>query len=152
MSSLQELAQSFLSGYETLSGELHTSLRAPNCTYIFAPSSLKMPALSNTGFTEFLSHLKKVITSFPITAKEIHINEEEKQIVIWATGVANFREEVKDSDFGEWNYQGEYMFILNVDKDGKIERIVEFLDSLGAQRANELVARAMKKVEEKVSH
>jgi ketosteroid isomerase-like protein len=34
----------------------------------------------------------------------------------------------------KWEYVGEYIFILDVDEEGKIVRILEFLDSLATER------------------
>lgn len=52
---------------------------------------------------------------------------------------------LKEGDDGkEWEYVGEYMFLLDVDEQGKICRIVEFLDSLGTERARVLIAKAWK--------
>ena len=42
----------------------------------------------------------------------------------------------------EWDYAGEYIFILNVNEAGKIARILEFLDSKATERLRGLMTKA----------
>lgn len=71
------------------------------------------------------------------------MNEAGKQITIWATSVPEFKNEVKGkSEDSNWEYMGEYIFILNINEEGKIERIVEFLDSKNTTRLLEMVKQA----------
>ena len=54
-----------------------------------------------------------------------------------------FRDEVKGEDDGtEWTYEGEYIFVLLFDQSGKIERIVEFIDSAKVAGAMALLGKA----------
>ncbi|KAF4917956.1 hypothetical protein CGCVW01_v009316 [Colletotrichum viniferum] len=96
--------------------------------------------------TAHLAKLRLIMTGFPVTAKEIHVNVPKRQVLIWATAVAEFKDEVKGlkegEDGTEWDYVGEYMFFLTVDEEGKISRVVEFVDSLGTKRAWGLMSRA----------
>ncbi|KAF2789245.1 hypothetical protein K505DRAFT_328361 [Melanomma pulvis-pyrius CBS 109.77] len=147
MSSLHATAASFLAAFDNLSASEHISLRAPTCSHIFAPASLNPPPpKTNTAFAEHVTKLGAIIKHFPVTAKEIHVNEAGRQITIWATGVPEFREEVKgkkiDGEEGGWEYMGEYIFVLDVDEDGKIKRILEFLDSKNTMRLLEMVKKA----------
>ena len=48
-------------------------------------------------------------------------------------------EEVNEAD---WEYVGEYIFILDLDEEGKITRIVEFLDSKNTVRLFALAEKA----------
>ncbi|KAF2032477.1 hypothetical protein EK21DRAFT_109857 [Setomelanomma holmii] len=144
-SELQRIAAAFLRGFTELSAEDHVALRSPTCNHIFAPSSLSIPTKTNEQFASHLTNnLIPLLAHFSVTAKEIHINEAARQITIWATGVPEFREEVKDGEEKEWEYVGEYIFILNMNDDGKIERVLEFLDSLATERLRGLMVRARK--------
>jgi len=90
-----------------------------------------------------VARLSEIITSFPVTAKEINVNEAGRQAVIWATGKPEFKAEVKgEGDEAEWEYTGEYIFILDMDEEGKITRVVEFLDSLATERVRGLMKKA----------
>lgn len=133
-----------MAAFKDLSGADHVSLRAPNCTHIFTPSSMNPPPpKSNEAFAQHVDSLKKILNHFPVTAKEIHVNEPKRQVVIWATAIPEFKEEAKgNSDASEWDYMGEYIFILDMDEEGKIVRIVEFLDSLATARLRELMNKA----------
>lgn len=46
----------------------------------------------------------------------------------------------------EWEYTGEYIFILDVDARGKIVGILEFLDSLATERLRGLMVRMRENV------
>ena len=73
------------------------------------------------------------------------VNEKERQVVVWATAVPTFRDEVMDPGVSaeEWKYQGEYIFILDFDESAeKVKRVVEFLDSKGTERLRESMKRA----------
>lgn len=146
---LYDTAIAFISAFASLEANTHTSLRAASCTHIFAPSSINLPPpMTNEDFAAHLTKLHTIATGFPVTAKEIHVNFPKRQVIIWASAVLNFREELKglkeDDDGKEWDYVGEYMFLLDLDKEGKISRIVEFLDSLGTERVRVLIAKAWK--------
>ena len=83
----------------------------------------------------------------PVTAKEIHINEAGRQITIWTNAIPAFKKEAMgDGLKEEWDYIGEYIFILDVSEDGKIVRILEFLDSLATDRLRSLMVRARENV------
>jgi hypothetical protein len=47
-----------------------------------------------------------------------------------------------DGDVSEWDYTGEYIYMLDVDEDGKIVRVLEFLDSKTTERLSMMMARA----------
>ncbi|CZR64184.1 uncharacterized protein PAC_14081 [Phialocephala subalpina] len=137
-------ALAFLAAFENLDIDAHISLRAPTCSNIFTPSS-QPPPLNNSGFAAHLSRLRAVIERFPVWPKEIMEDEKQNRVVIWATGEAHFKEEVRDGGLTqeEWLYKGEYMFIISLDGSGeKIERVVEFLDSKAADKGRSLVRRA----------
>lgn len=146
---LYDTAIAFINAFTTLEANTHISLRAASCTHIFAPSSINPPQpMTNKEFAAHLTKLHKLATGFPVTAKEIHVNFPKRQIIIWASAALNFREEVKSLEEGGdgkgWDYVGEYMFLLDVDEEGKICRVVEFLDSLGTEKARVLLAKAWK--------
>jgi hypothetical protein len=47
-----------------------------------------------------------------------------------------------DGEAEEWVYTGEYIYMLSVDEDGKIVRVLEFLDSKATERLSVLMGRA----------
>jgi hypothetical protein len=142
--SLDTLAESFLSSLSSLDGPAMLAIRAPDCLHIFAPSSLPLPnPLSNTSLvTHLATNLTPILSGLSTTAKETHINEAGRQITIWATSQPEFKKEVMDGDVRDWDYTGEYIYILNVDGDGKIVRVLEFLDSKTTERLSAMMARA----------
>lgn len=73
----------------------------------------------------------------------MHVNEEKRQVVIWATSRAIFWEHLRDGGSEEeWGFKGEYVFILDFDEQGKIKRVFEFLDSLKTADLRGLMGRA----------
>lgn len=144
-----DTAIAFINAFGTLEANNHISLRAASCTHVFAPSSVNPPPpMTNEDFAAHLTKLHIIMTGFPVTAKEIHVYFPKRQAIIWANAVPKFREEVKglkEGDDGkEWDYVGEFMFILDLDKEGKICQVVEFLDSLATERARALIVKAWK--------
>jgi hypothetical protein len=151
MSSLHKTAEAFLTAFNNLSASEHIALRAETCTHIFAPASLNPPPpKTNADFAAHVTNLGSILVHFPVTAKEINVNEAGKQITIWATGVPEFRSEAKGKKVNEadWKYMGEYIFILDIDEHGKIKRIVEFLDSKNTMILLEMVRRARENLTE----
>ncbi|KAI8252046.1 hypothetical protein K4K53_011470 [Colletotrichum sp. SAR 10_77] len=144
---LHEVGTAFIRAFDTLEDAAHISLRAPSCTHTFAPASMgPPPPMTNAELAAHLAKLRLIMTGFPVTAKEIHVNVPKRQVLIWATAVAEFKDEVKGlkegEDGKEWDYVGEYMFFLTVDEEGNISRVVEFVDSLGTKRVWGLMSRA----------
>ena len=155
-----KIAQKFVAAFEHLSVDDHLVLRTPGCTHTMAPTSLNMPVnMTNNQFATHLSSLRKVIATFPVIAKEIFTSEGSNVVTVWATSEAFFKDEAKkdsDGDDGgmkaeDWEYRGEYVFILtlNVEGDGlRIERVVEFLDSVKVVGVRGLIERAKRNVGE----
>ena len=144
---LHDIAIAFNNAFKTLEANAHVSLRAASCTHIFAPSAINPPApMTNEEFAAHLHKLSLIITSFPVTVKEIHANVPKHQVLIWANAVPKFKEEVKclkeGDDGGEWDYVREFVFLLNVDEERKISRVMELLDSLGTERVRGLMVKA----------
>lgn len=146
---LRDIAARFLEAFRDLSAEDHLALRAPECLQIFAPSSLNMsPTKTNEEFAEHLKGpLSLVLSHFPVIAKEVYINVGGRQATIWATAIPEFKPEAMGSTPAEeWKYQGEYIFILDVNEEGKITRILEFLDSLGTQKLRGMFKKARENI------
>ncbi|EUC47437.1 hypothetical protein COCMIDRAFT_24603 [Bipolaris oryzae ATCC 44560] len=142
VSDLEAIASTFLKSFDTLSPD--TSFRAPTCMTVFAPASANILPKNNAEFSTHMTNvLKPILTSLPFSPKEIHVNEAKRQITIWATAIAQFRPEVMDGDPAEWIRTREYIFILDVSEEGKITRVLEFIDTQVAKEMKALVERAI---------
>ncbi|EXJ81917.1 hypothetical protein A1O1_07984 [Capronia coronata CBS 617.96] len=150
-----ETARTFLAAFADLSTSQHLSVRSDDCIQIFAPSSLNPPApKDNATFASHLAGLRDVMSGFPVTAKEMIDSEFQNAVTIWATSEAQFHDKLKDDGLSadEWNYRGEYVFMLTMDETGRrITRIVEFLDSKATERLRGLMARARDNLEKLLS-
>jgi len=130
-----QTAQSYIATFGSLDTAYLGTLLAKKYHHTFAPSSIpSLPGpFDKTGFLTHHSHLGDVMIGFPVTGKEYIENEAGKQVTVWATSEACFREDVMGGeDVEKWRYRGEYVFMLWMDETGeKVMRVVEFLDSKG---------------------
>ena len=155
MSSLKltQTALKFLSGFQSLSPDIFLAVLSPTAIHEFAPASCSPPAPKTpTTLANHITTLKQVLAGFPVHPKEIFENEEKRQVTIWATSLAVFRDDVKDAGLSdeEWGYRGEYIFIFTMDESQeKIIRVLEFVDSKGTDRLRVLMARARANMEKK---
>ena len=142
-----QTALAYLNGFTTLSTPTFLSLLTPTATHRIAPSSTGAPPLMNTTqFANHIDHLRQILSGFPVTPKEIFSSDESSnKVTVWATSVANFRDEVKDDGISdeEWGYRGEYIFVLSLDESReRVQDVLEFVDSLGTERLRGLMRRA----------
>jgi ketosteroid isomerase-like protein len=146
-------AKRYIGHFAALDTQTLDEILADNFVQEMEPASLNLSNFTNKqSFIEHIRHLQKIMSAFPVTAKE-YVNGE-NAVTVWATSRTFFRDEVKDEGIAaeEWEYEGEYIFILFMDATGeKIVRVVEFLDSkkTGAQ-LQPLMKRArenLKKIE-----
>ncbi|KAJ4397167.1 hypothetical protein N0V93_001391 [Gnomoniopsis smithogilvyi] len=100
-------------------------------------NSLLSPLLSDDTFEHIMApsaHLGKIMSGFPVVAKEYLESESGNSVVVWATSKTQFRDAAK-RDEEDWDYEGEYVFFLKMDTSGeRIVRVVEILDSLKTDR------------------
>ncbi|KAF7346471.1 hypothetical protein MSAN_01875100 [Mycena sanguinolenta] len=147
MTKLLATATTYLQVFSTLDPDVIAPIQSESYYHEFAPASANLPPPRNREeFAEHIRHLKGVLRSFPVHAKQMWPNPALKQVLIWADAETEFHPHVRDNeDAEEWRYRGEYMFLLTMDQSGeKIERVLEFLDSKGTDRARGLFGRAWK--------
>jgi hypothetical protein len=146
---LHQIANAFLAAFNNLSVEDHLALRAPNCLHHFAPASLGITKpKTNQDFADHINNnIRPVLDQFPVSSKEVYVNLAGRQITIWANSRPGFkREALQNSAEADWEYTGEYIFILDMSEEGKIVKILEFLDSLGTERLRILFKRARENI------
>ncbi|KAI9928651.1 hypothetical protein ASPWEDRAFT_735355 [Aspergillus wentii DTO 134E9] len=152
-SKIHQTALSFLNGLSNLSSESLLAVLTPTATSEFAPSSISPhPPKNPITFTNHIAAMKDVFSTIPVIPKEIFANEEKSQVTIWATSMANFRDEVKDDGLldEEWRFEREYIFILTMDESReKIARNFMFVDGKANDRLRELIARARRNLQQK---
>ncbi|KAJ5173166.1 hypothetical protein N7492_005759 [Penicillium capsulatum] len=152
-SKIRQTALAYLDGFRTLSPETFLSLLGPSAEHKFAPASLNLPpSMDATAFANHLGNLREILSGFPVYPKEIFENEALGQVTIWATSETIFHPEAKGSDPSseEWQFRGEYIFILTMDETReKVVQIIEFLDSKATERLRGLMATARKNLNTK---
>lgn len=128
-------AKAYIAFFATLDESLLSSLLSDETfEHIMAPSSLAIPPLSKPQFLAHSADLRKIMSGFPVIAREYLESESGNSVVVWATSRTEFREVVKRGEAG-WEYEGEYVFVLKMDASGeRIVRVIEMLDSLKTER------------------
>lgn len=154
-SNLSRTTITFLEAFRTFDLATFLSVLAPGAKYIIAPASASFPSLTvPDSFVEHVTSLKSILDGFQFFPKEIIENEEHRQVTIWATSLAEFKDEIKDDGLTEeeWAYKGEYVIILTMDESReKIVRVLEFVDSQLTERLKSLFARARENLKRKTA-
>lgn len=145
-------ARAYIDHFATLDPELLAPLLADDYAHVMAPASLGIAPLTRDGFLAHNADLRRVLAGFPVRVREIWEAGPEASgggvggvvvvvVVVWATSRAVFREEVvmargaggqgeEGAEEVSWEYEGEYVFVLEMDASGeRVRRVVEFLDS-----------------------
>lgn len=145
---LTATAKSYLKLFDTLDPGVIAAVQGPNYTHTNAPSSLSPPGpFTAATFADHLALLRNILVGFPISIKKLWPNPHLRQVVVWTTSVTQFHDHVKDNeDDAEWEVEGEYIFVLEMDESGKkVESVLEFLDSKVTEQLGLLAARAFAK-------
>lgn len=154
-STLIATATAYMQVFATLDPSTVSSIQSENYKHEFAPASLNPPhPFTRETFAAHLTHLRKILRSFPVRFKQVWPNPSLNQVIIWSDSETEFHGNVKDNDSEEeWKYKGEYIWVLTMDQGGgKVEHVLEFLDSKGTENLRGLMARAFKKKEELDRH
>ncbi|KAF2727738.1 hypothetical protein EJ04DRAFT_517076 [Polyplosphaeria fusca] len=145
---LYQLCLDFMATFLNIDIEAQLALRSEDCVQHFAPASLNVPSKGNEDFTKHLGGLKDIIQEFRVFPKvidgekQIRVNAAKREVFLWANGKPTFKAEAKVGHEDEdWEYVGELIFVLTCNEEGKIERVLEFLDS---KKTIELQGLAMK--------
>lgn len=145
-------AKSFVEAYASLSVGGLLPLVAGDYSHTFAPAPLEqLMAKTISDIAAQITALRRILHGFHSHIRELIDSESYNQVVVWASSEAIFREEVKDTADPEedWEYKGEYMLLFTMDESGEhITKLVEFVDSKGAERMMGLVMRATKNIKE----
>lgn len=142
-----QTAEKFVSHFTNLDEGILETLLADDYTHQYAPSSIpNQGPFDKKGLINFVIGLKQIIKTYPMTIKESIDSESRHVVTVWTTGQASVHDELKDegSPKEDWEYTGEYMFLLYMNEEGdKVVKTVEFLDSKAtADRLVAIVARA----------
>ncbi|KAH7138897.1 hypothetical protein B0J11DRAFT_574843 [Dendryphion nanum] len=144
-----ETAKEYIECFATCDTQTLERILASNYHHKFAPSSLDIsPPLDKQGFIARHSRIHIIMTGFPVTGNEYIESESSNQVTVWATSVPHWRDEARsdDDEPGMWDYKGEYIFMMWFDDEGRIQRVVEFLDSKMTENALVLVKKAFENV------
>lgn len=148
-------ANAYIQIFTTLDPADLLAIAAENYSHTMAPASLgfsKDGPMDRAHFAAHLGGLRGLLRSFPVRAKETWPNPSLRQVVVWADSRTEFHEHVKDvqqqngKGEDEWDFRGEYVFVLFMDQSGRqVERVVEFLDSKASEDIKGLISRALRR-------
>lgn len=98
------------------------------------------PSISNEKWLENLDYMNAVLSTFRLTAT--NLMETDRQIAISAQGFLEVKPDLRDDETKEWSLGSDIVFVLQFNKDGKIENILEMLDSEAAKSFFPVMGRA----------
>jgi ketosteroid isomerase-like protein len=137
----RQTALDLINAFTTLDIPSSLAPRSQHCTWTMLPASLSFPpALTNAQHAAHMQSLTDVSPGFDMYVQEVW--DGGNTVVVHALSDLRFREEVTSGDEGvEWKYRGEYMFVVDFDAEGKVVRVIEFLDSKAVGEALGLAGR-----------
>jgi ketosteroid isomerase-like protein len=97
------------------------------------------------AWSGFLDNTRTILKDYPVTPKTIiDCGDAENKVVVWATGEAQIKEELRDDGLSkeEWKFTGEYIIVFSWAEGGKLRAILEFTDSKGVEKFGSLMHRA----------
>ncbi|KAF5690956.1 hypothetical protein FCIRC_687 [Fusarium circinatum] len=148
VSTLTATATTYIDAFRTLDMEALFCILNGEYSHRFAPTSVNLPgSMDRHGLIARLNQVGEVMSSFPVTIKQMWPNPSLRQVLVWANSKTNFQRQSRDSDDDEeWTKRGEYMFLMTMDETGeKIIDVLEFVDSKATEDIAGLVARALER-------
>lgn len=134
-------AIAFLSTITARDGHANIALRTPNCEHTILPASMGFTRnLSNEKWLENLDYMNSVLSKFML--KPTELMETDRQIAISANGFLEVRPELRDAELEKWSSDSDLVFVLHFNENGKIDKILEMLDSDAAKSFWQAMTRA----------
>ncbi|KAF5252397.1 hypothetical protein FANTH_2698 [Fusarium anthophilum] len=109
---LTAAATAYIDVFRTLDTEAMSRILSDEYSHRFAPTSSKLPGSTDRhGLIARLNQVGEVISSFPVTIKQMWPNPPLRQVLVWAKSETNSQRHLRDSDDEEeWTKREEYMF------------------------------------------
>jgi hypothetical protein len=150
--SLSATATAWLDALGSLDSERLRSLMSPQYSHSFAPASLTELAVGTKNRDAMCVHagtVGRVMRSFRVIPRQVWPNPSLRQVVVWADSKAEFKDEAKKGGpDAEWEYAGEYIFVITMNEQGDlVEEVLEFVDSKATERVLGMMARAFKNIQ-----
>lgn len=126
------------------------TLLAPDYTHTFLPASAGLdPTMDRDTFIGRIGSLRNVLTHLRVAIIETWSNDAGRTITAHATNSPQFADSLKrpEDAEGEWDFEGEYMWILTFDEScDKIIRSVEFVDGAATEKLKAQMGKAFGRV------
>ena len=141
-------AQLFLNTIASFDGQGNVALRTTDCRHTLLPSRLGFPPhISNDAWAENFRYLSSVLSKLDIKSSHVLESADSRQISLWARAETSLKVELRDEEWENntddlWDFNNEFVFVLQFDEDGKISEIWEMLDSKLASGVMPLMERA----------
>lgn len=148
---LLNTARAYLNALSTIDAEGIAATTNETFHITIAPSSTGLSGHNGVSTTrqDLMHHftgLKAVLSSMNVhIEQEWPPNEASNQVTVWTTANGEFHPHIVGDDSKEdWVFRPETLFLFTMDTTGKkIERLVEFQDSLAVQGMGQLFGKAM---------
>jgi hypothetical protein len=116
----RETANRLIAAFNAQDTESIISLRTPNCTRNFLPSSLNISPQSNSRYLAELNSLNGIFISLHLTVQDVIEDTEQRKIVMFVAAEG-------ETVVGE--YRNEYVWKMNFDEEARICEWVEYVDA-----------------------
>ncbi|KAF5968967.1 hypothetical protein FBULB1_10480 [Fusarium bulbicola] len=112
VSTLTATATTYTDVFRTLDTEALSRILSGEYSHRLAPTSVNLPeSMDRHCLIARLKQVGEVMSSFPVTIKQMWPNPPLRQVLVWAKSKTNSQRHVRDSDDEEkWTKREEYMF------------------------------------------
>ncbi|PMD64133.1 uncharacterized protein K444DRAFT_609267 [Hyaloscypha bicolor E] len=122
-SALGKAALNVVAAYESWSIDNIMNIRTPGCVTEVQPASLAQPAMDNETYRAFFGgSVIPRLANWKLNISDIVEDPKAKKVVLFATAKA-------DAVVTGGAYEQQYVYTFWFEEDGKIKRMIEWLDS-----------------------
>lgn len=131
---LQTIAAAYLDALASFSPEKMSAIFSDGYQHTIAPTTLvtgfglSAEPWGRDAFIPAAARYQALFSDWSIKVKEAWPNETTNVVTVWATAEGTLRDEVVE-EVDERAVRREYMFVLTVDANNKVEKVVEFVDT-----------------------
>ncbi|KAH6686637.1 hypothetical protein F5X68DRAFT_231982 [Plectosphaerella plurivora] len=151
-STLVAAATAYFDALSTFDAEKISSTFSPEYQHTLAPTNffaslgIKGP-LPGNALLQGAAGQKALFSDIAFKIKESWPNEATNVVTAWVVAQGTLRDEFVDAEIGTTkDYYREYVFILTVGEDGKIENVLEFVDTLSIKSHGAAQAKAASRI------
>lgn len=151
-STLVAAATAYFDALSSVDSERIASTFSPDYKHTLAPTNffsgigINAP-LDGQAFSQGAPVQLGIFSDISFKIKESWPNEATNVVTAWVAAQGTLRDQFVDAEIGTTaDYYREYVFILTVGEDGKIEKALEFVDTLSLKTVGAAQAKAASRI------